>query len=71
MSLHQVDLAKTYADRIIGISQGHVVFDGNAADIEESELNRIYGNTENIHLDDAEELTEKAFGKASHRVGRR
>ncbi|RUR72923.1 phosphonates import ATP-binding protein PhnC [Nostoc sp. PCC 7120 = FACHB-418] len=52
MSLHQVDLAKAYADRIVGISQGRIVFDGSAADIEECELNRIYGNAENIHFDD-------------------
>lgn len=65
MSLHQVDLAKTYADRIIGISQGHIVFDGNAADIEEYELNRIYGKTENIYLD-----IEEEFGKASHTESR-
>lgn len=65
MSLHQVDLAKTYADRIIGISQGHIVFDGNAADIEEYELNHIYGKTENIYLD-----IEEEFGKASHTESR-
>jgi phosphonate transport system ATP-binding protein len=28
VSLHQVDLARTYADRIIGLNQGRVVFDG-------------------------------------------
>ena len=28
VSLHQVDLARTYADRIIGLNQGQVVFDG-------------------------------------------
>jgi len=53
MSLHQVDFAKTYADRIVGISQGRIVFDGSAADIDESQLNYIYEeNTENIDLDD-------------------
>ncbi len=71
MSLHQVDLAKAYADRIVGISQGHVVFDGSAADIEECELNHIYANTENINLDDAKEFTEKVGGEASYREGRR
>lgn len=60
MSLHQVDLAKTYADRIIGVSQGHVIFDGNASGIQEEELNRIYGNTENIHLNGAEQSIENA-----------
>lgn len=51
MSLHQVHLAKTYADRIVGISQGCIVFDGRAADIKESELHQIYDNTENIDFD--------------------
>lgn len=60
MSLHQVDLAKTYADRIIGVSQGHVIFDGNASGIQEEELNRIYGYTENIHLNGAEQSIENA-----------
>ena len=60
MSLHQVDLAKTYADRIIGVSQGHVIFDGNASGIQEEELNRLYGNTENIHLNGAEQSIENA-----------
>jgi phosphonate transport system ATP-binding protein len=27
VSLHQVDLAKRYADRIVGLAQGRVVFD--------------------------------------------
>ena len=28
MSLHQIDMARRYADRIIGLAQGNVVFDG-------------------------------------------
>jgi phosphonate transport system ATP-binding protein len=28
VSLHQVDLARTYADRVVGLNQGRVVFDG-------------------------------------------
>ncbi|MDH6055905.1 phosphonate ABC transporter ATP-binding protein [Umezakia ovalisporum] len=69
MSLHQVDLAKAYADRIVGISQGRIVFDGNAGNIEEWELNRIYGKTENVDLDETEEFMEGAFGKSSHGEG--
>jgi ABC-type phosphate/phosphonate transport system ATPase subunit len=41
-------------------SQGHVIFDGNASGIQEEELNRIYGNTENIHLNGAEQSIENA-----------
>ncbi|AUN94648.1 phosphonate ABC transporter ATP-binding protein [Pseudazoarcus pumilus] len=41
-SLHQVDLAKRFADRIIGVRAGSVVFDGTAADLDDAALERIY-----------------------------
>jgi len=42
VSLHQVDLAKTYADRIIGLADGRVVFDGPADRLNPEILDRIY-----------------------------
>jgi phosphonate transport system ATP-binding protein len=42
MSLHQIHLAKEFADRIIGIAGGVVVFDGPAKDLSEAMLHRIY-----------------------------
>ena len=43
VSLHQVDLARRFADRVIGIAAGHVVFDGTPAALDDSALQRIYG----------------------------
>jgi phosphonate transport system ATP-binding protein len=42
VSLHQVQLAKEYADRIIGLAGGRVVFDGTPDQLTASELARIY-----------------------------
>jgi phosphonate transport system ATP-binding protein len=46
MSLHQPELARRFATRIIGLRQGRVVFDGNPARLTPAELEEIYrGNT--------------------------
>ncbi len=42
VSLHQVDLARQFADRVIGISAGRVVFDGPPRELTEVELRRLY-----------------------------
>ena len=42
VSLHQVDLAKAFADRIIGLNDGEVVFDGPPSELGEAALDRIY-----------------------------
>jgi len=42
ISIHQVALAKAFADRIIGIAQGVVVFDGPSSQLDEAALDRIY-----------------------------
>jgi phosphonate transport system ATP-binding protein len=42
VSLHQVDLARSFADRIIGISRGRVIFDGEPRDLDQHQLDRIY-----------------------------
>ncbi len=41
-SLHQVDLARDFADRIVGINRGAIVFDGPPAALTEPVLERIY-----------------------------
>lgn len=43
VSLHQVELAKMFADRIIGLSAGRVVFDGDTDNLKDSILKDIYG----------------------------
>ena len=42
-SLHQIDLAKAFAHRIIGLSRGVVVFDGPPSDLNGAAIDRIYG----------------------------
>jgi len=45
VSLHQLELARRYADRIVGLSGGQVVFDAAPCDLTDGDLNRIYGRT--------------------------
>ncbi|MBU1405867.1 MAG: phosphonate ABC transporter ATP-binding protein [Proteobacteria bacterium] len=42
VSLHQVELAKTYADRVIGLANGEVVFDGDSHALTPQILETIY-----------------------------
>jgi phosphonate transport system ATP-binding protein len=44
VSLHRLDYAKEFADRIIGLTGGDVVFDGSPAQLSESALAQIYGD---------------------------
>jgi len=43
VNLHFLDLATTYADRIIGMRAGKVVFDGTAAETDDAVFEQIYG----------------------------
>lgn len=45
VSLHQLDFARAYADRIIALAAGSVVFDGPPARLAEDDIARIYGAT--------------------------
>ena len=45
VNMHDVELAKRFADRIVGMSQGHVVFDGPPNELTDSQLTAIYGGT--------------------------
>ncbi len=42
INIHQVELAKEFADRLIGIAQGVVVYDGTPAGLTDDVLDRIY-----------------------------
>ncbi len=42
-NMHHVDIAKKYANRIIGIKAGKIVFDGPSATITNDDLTNIYG----------------------------
>jgi phosphonate transport system ATP-binding protein len=41
-NLHQVDLAKKYSDRIVGLMDGKIVFDENSSKINTTNLKKIY-----------------------------
>ena len=43
INMHDVELAKRFADRIIGMSGGSVVYDGDPASLSDEQLKAIYG----------------------------
>lgn len=45
INIHHVDLALEYADRVIGIRAGEIVFDGPASEITTPKLDEIYGGS--------------------------
>ena len=45
VNLHFLDLATAYADRIIGLRDGTLVFDGPGADADASVFESIYGRS--------------------------
>jgi phosphonate transport system ATP-binding protein len=44
-SLHQVDLAREFAERVVGVHSGEIVYDGPAADLDDATLTLIYHQT--------------------------
>ena len=42
-NIHHVDLALKYADRVIGIKAGEIVYDGPSAEVDSEVLKQIYG----------------------------
>jgi phosphonate transport system ATP-binding protein len=42
INIHQVEIAKLFADRLVGIANGKVVFDDKPERLSEASLNRIY-----------------------------
>jgi phosphonate transport system ATP-binding protein len=43
INMHDVELAKRFADRIVGMSGGRIVFDGAPGGLSDDQLKRIYG----------------------------
>jgi phosphonate transport system ATP-binding protein len=43
VNIHDVELARRFAGRIVGLSGGQVVFDGPPAELTDDQLRRIYG----------------------------
>ncbi len=49
INMHDVELAKRFADRIVGMSGGAVVYDGAPAGLTDEQLRVIYGGKEWMH----------------------
>lgn len=49
INMHDVELARRYADRIIGMARGTVVYDGPPAGLSDAQLKAIYGGQDWLH----------------------
>ena len=45
VNLHFLDLAKEFGDRLIGLRDGKLVFDGNVNDVSDEDFENIYGRS--------------------------
>ncbi len=74
INIHDVVLAQQFADRIIGLQAGRVVFDGGPAMLTEEALTRIYGEEDWTAMqqsaaeDEAAEAEERAEAKKMMRA---
>lgn len=50
INIHHVELALEYADRVIGIKSGEIVYDGPSRKVDQGVLDMIYGGAENESL---------------------
>ena len=51
LNIHHVELALEYADRIIGIRAGKIVYDGPSANVDKAVLSAIYGDDSEMEAD--------------------
>jgi phosphonate transport system ATP-binding protein len=49
INMHDVELARRFADRVIGMAQGTVVYDGPPAGLSDAQLKAIYGGQDWLH----------------------
>lgn len=64
INIHDVALAQSFADRVVGLADGKVVFDGEAAALTPQVLTRIYGEedwSKTIRKADPEEDKQKDY----------
>jgi len=53
INLHFLDLARAYGERMIGLREGNLIYDGNIADVDDHTFREIYGRA--ITPDDIKE----------------
>lgn len=51
-NLHQVDYAREFGDRIVGLAGGKLVFDGRGDELRDSHLNLIYAGFDQVKTQD-------------------
>ncbi len=66
-NLHTLDTARAYCERIIGMFQGRVVFDGPSSELTNEAVKMIYGSLEDAEISEAITSTsiKEAFAPAS------
>lgn len=64
VSLHQVGLARRFADRVVGLRGGKVVFDGPPHDLDHAALLAIYGDPHALQQAEAEDLHQPGSAPA-------
>ena len=65
ISLHQVDFARQFADRIIGLQQGSVVFDGPPQALSEHHVKELYQHHTSAEAGQADALANPTFFQSS------
>jgi phosphonate transport system ATP-binding protein len=62
INIHEVDLALEYADRIVGLHDGELVFEGTPADLDDEGLDRVYRGAEIPESTSSEDDTSDTEG---------
>jgi phosphonate transport system ATP-binding protein len=63
-NLHSLDLARGYCDRLVGLADGRLVFDGAPADLTEAVARQLYGLEAGEVLDAPEPARTRAYPAA-------
>ncbi len=69
LNIHDVPLAQSHVDRIVGLADGSIVFDGKPGDLTESVLTEIYGEEDWSTTVGRDEEDDEAAGRESPRRG--
>jgi phosphonate transport system ATP-binding protein len=66
LNIHDVPLAQSHADRIVGLAAGNIVFDGKPSDLSEAVLTEIYGEEDwstTVGHDDEDDAKSRSRGE--------
>ena len=64
-NLHTLDTARTYCERIIGMRQGRIVFDGLPGALDRDVVREIYGVEDEEEIDESITSTELGSGRTA------